>query len=580
MKKFIPYILTLMAGLAIGALIWSGGGDTTVAHDHEHEDGTVYTCSMHPQIRQNEPGLCPLCGMALTPIADSGDDGDPVVFEMTENAIRLANVRTVKIGMAQGDVPGIRLNAKIALNNSGNTRQTAHIPGRIERFYIQYEGQAVQKGQIIATVYSPELIKAQEELKLAQKYKVNQPEIYEASLKKLRQWRLSEKQITQIENSTEALRNFDLYADQGGIVSARMMNEGNYAMVGDVLYELSNFSTVWLLADAYEKDLKSLKISDELEFELNAYPGEVFKAKIDFIEPSVNPESRTAGIRATLPNPGFKLKPEMIGTARHISGERTTGTQIQVPKSAVLWTGTRSIVYVKQPDTKVPSFALREVVLGGASGDSYEVLDGLEIGEEVVIEGTFSIDAAAQLMGKASMMNPAHTLIGGNSNESEMEQIDIPDLKNLSKPTSKNAMSNLVASYLKLKDALVATDPQNAQKASLEFAKKIENTKLSDDEKVLEFWTMAATILKDKNSQISESSDVAKQRDAFIGLSNTLIALVKGIGIAGETLYIQNCPMANNDKGADWLAIESEIKNPYFGNLMMACGTVDEQINP
>ena len=171
------------------------------------------------------------------------------------------------------------------------------------------------------------------------------------------------------------------------------------------MYKLADLSKIWIIFDAYESDVASIKVGDEVSFTVKALPGEEFTAKITFIDPVLNPQSRTVSVRAEAENKKLRLKPYMLTRGVIKSDLSEKGEQILVPKSAVLWTGERSVVYIKKPNTVQPTFEFREVVLGQRVGEQYIVKSGLSEGEDVVTHGTFKIDSAAQLAGKASMMN-------------------------------------------------------------------------------------------------------------------------------------------------------------------------------
>jgi len=190
-----------------------------------------------------------------------------------------------------------------------------------------------------------------------------------------------------------------------GIVTARRVNNGDYVSQGSVLYEVSDLSRVWILFDAYETDLQFLKKGDKIDFTIQALPGTAFSGSIMFIDPVIDPVNRVAKVRVEISNQGSKLKPEMFATGMVNSNLDEYKNKLVIPRSAVLWTGKRSVVYVKQPGIDEPVFKIREIELGPMLGNSYLITDGLTEGEEIVTQGAFSVDAAAQLEGKPSMMN-------------------------------------------------------------------------------------------------------------------------------------------------------------------------------
>jgi Cu(I)/Ag(I) efflux system membrane fusion protein len=238
-----------------------------------------------------------------------------------------------------------------------------------------------------------------------------QPELYEASKEKLRQWKLTDGQIAKIENSGVIQNNFDVLSNTSGTVTARRVNTGDHVSQGTVLFDIADLSKVWIMFDAYESDLEFLHKGEKLSFTLQALPGVDFTGHIIFIDPVIDPLTRVAKVRVETGNQSGKLKPEMFATGIVSSTLAEYRNNVVIPKSAVLWTGKRSVVYVKQPGSEEPVFKIREVELGPMLGESYVIIDGLSEGEEVVTSGTFSVDAAAQLEGKPSMMNP----IGGKT---------------------------------------------------------------------------------------------------------------------------------------------------------------------
>ncbi len=359
---------------------------------------------MHPQIRMHEPGKCPICGMDLIPLDQSNPKSDSTAVYLTEDAAQLANVQT-SVVTRQKPVKEVRLYGKVQADERLLQSQVAHISGRIEKLLVNFTGEIVQKGQTLAVIYSPEIVTAQQELLEAAKTKQSQPEIYEAAKERLHQLRLSESQISSIENSGTIRNNVEIVSDISGIITARRVNNGDHISEGTVLFDVADLSRVWVMFDAYESDLQFLQKGDHLEFTVQALPGSKFTGKIAFIDPVIDPVNRVAKVRIEVPNESGKLKPEMFVTG--IVNARLNGynNMLVIPKSAVLWTGTRSIVYVKQTGTDEPSFKMREVGLGPVLGNSYVITDGLAEGEEIVTQGAFSVDAAAQLEGKPSMMN-------------------------------------------------------------------------------------------------------------------------------------------------------------------------------
>ena len=405
-NQYFRNSLFIVIGLFIGWAVFHSSEKKEETHNHSAEEkkAEIWTCSMHPQIRMDKPGKCPICAMDLIPLVQSGTSGmDPAAVHLTKESAELANVLTTIVS-SQNPVKELRLYGKVQADERLLKNQVAYIPGRIEKLMVNFTGEMVSKGQPLALIYSPELVTAQQELLEAAKTKQAQPEIYEAAKEKLRQWKLTDKQIAEIENSGKVQANMEVESTASGIVTARRVNNGDYVSQGSVLYEVSDLSRVWILFDAYESDLPFLKKGDKVDFSIQALPGSAYSGMIMFIDPVIDPVNRVAKVRLEMSNPGAKLKPEMFATGIVKSNLAEYKDKLVIPRSAVLWTGKRSIVYVKQAGYE-PVFKIREIELGPQLGNSYVVTGGLKDGEEIVTEGAFSVDAAAQLEGKPSMMN-------------------------------------------------------------------------------------------------------------------------------------------------------------------------------
>lgn len=407
-NKYLSFSLVLTGGIFLGWLFFHTPAKSDDKHDHASETakGTIWTCSMHPQIRMKEPGKCPICGMDLIPLNQAGSVTDPDAIKMTKEATQLANVLTSVVSK-QNPVKDIRLYGKVQADERLLQSQVSYLPGRIEKLLVNFTGEVVRKGQPLAFIYSPELVSAQQELLETVTTKNTQPVLYEAAKDKLRQWKLSENQIASIESSGKVKTDFEVFASTSGIVSARRVNNGDYVSPGSVLFDVADLSHVWIMFDAYESDLPYLTVGQKVFFTIQALPGTNYSGNISFIEPVLDPVTRVAKVRVELNNQSGKLKPEMFATGNVNATLNQYQNKLVIPRSAVLWTGKRSVVYVKQQGTDEPVFKIREIELGPMLGNSYVVENGLMDGEEIVTQGAFSVDASAQLEGKPSMMNPS-----------------------------------------------------------------------------------------------------------------------------------------------------------------------------
>ncbi|HAF27736.1 MAG TPA: efflux RND transporter periplasmic adaptor subunit, partial [Bacteroidales bacterium] len=232
------------------------------------------------------------------------------------------------------------------------------------------------------------------------------PSLYIAAKGKLKLWDLSDKQISGIEEKGEPQVYFDVLSPITGTVMMRHVAIGDYIKEGSALFKVVDLTKVWAMFDAYESDLPWIKVGDQLDFTIQALPGRNFSAKVSYIDPFINGQTRVAKVRVEVSNPKMTLKPEMFTTGILESKFAESSNEILIPKSSILWTGKRAIVYVKVPNRETPSFLYRQIVLGPEAGSFFVVKEGLNEGEEIATNGVFKIDAAAQLIGLSSMMNP------------------------------------------------------------------------------------------------------------------------------------------------------------------------------
>lgn len=665
MKKYKNYIIAagiLIVGIILGSVFSGSKSDVVRVKDGEHEYiqdpvTKLWTCAMHPQIKMKAPGNCPICGMKLIPVTDNNNDkkekvGDDEVV-LDEDAIQLANVQSTQVVKANS-FKEIHLLGRVQPDERKLYSQVSHIPGRIEHLYVNFTGEKVTFGQKIVRIYSPELVTAQKELFEAIKSKDIYPQLYTAARNKLKLWKLNDTQIDAIETSGKVKEEIDILSDHNGYVMKRDVELGDYVKEGSILFDIANLSTVWVMFEAYESDIQWIHINDVFNFTIQALPGKEFKGKVTYIDPFVSSATRVAKVRVEVSNPSNILLPEMYATGIVSAKLTNVKDAIMVPKSAVLWTGKRAVVYVKVPHEKIHSFMYREVTLGADLGDYYIIKDGLMEGETVATNGVFRIDASAQLLSMKSMMNPKGEKgtgggmmnmpgmdMGGDKKKGDMnmpgmdmsgdkkkdDMKNMPgmdmsgdkkkdDMKNMSgmdmsgdkkdNNSSKMDMNNMdmksmnmknsdkridvpknfqaqlkqaFDNYLLLKDALANDKGDAAQKATeklLGSMSKITIKALTNKD-AQNKWISISKEITSSAQALSKTNDLAKQRDQFKNLSASLIKAVKIFGV-NQKVYEQFCPMADNSKGAYWLSLDEQIKNPYLGLNMTKCGNTESVI--
>lgn len=585
MKKYLIYIGVLVVGLLLGWLLFGSTTNNELEHNHNEiaESNQMWTCSMHPQIMKPEAGDCPICGMDLIPAENSSDGLMADQFKLTENALALANIQTSIVGNGSTENNAIKLSGKIVENEEANAVQVSYFSGRIEQLNVSFTGEEIRKGQLLATIYSPELYAAQQELITASSLKESQPALYKAVRNKLKLWKLSETQINQIEETGKVKENVPVYATVSGTVSEKLVEEGDYIKQGQPLLKIANLNTVWANFDVYENQIDLFEKGQEILITANAYMNKEFKAKVDFIDPVLDTRTRTVKLRAVLNNKEAVFKPGMFVEGKIIGVSSNKEQVLTIPASAILWTGERSVVYIKANPNE-PVFEMQEVVLGNQLGDSYEVLGGLNNGSEIVTNGTFTVDAAAQLQGKKSMMNKegGKTMtgheghIGVESNASANSESDSKMNERVKVSTNfQNQLKKVYNDYIELKDELVKDDSNDVMKESkklLDNLSKVDMKLLTDNDTHLK-WMNLEKEIKAAAISISNISDIKRQRNHFKHLSSNLISAVQLFGV-NEKVFVEFCPMADNDNGAYWLSKEEKIFNPYFGEAMLSCGNV------
>lgn len=590
MKKNILYLgIAVIIGLLGGYLIFGNSSDSTnqkITDAHDHSEASTnerWTCSMHPQIMQPEPGDCPICGMELIPAEASSEGLLANQIQMTENAMALANIETTIVGnLIEGNNDRtISLSGKIAINEENNAIQASYFDGRLEKLNVSFEGQEVKSGQLLATIYSPNLVAAQQELITAATLKESQPALYKAVRNKLKLWKLSESQINNIESSGKVLENFPLYATVSGTVAMVMAAEGDYLKQGQPILKVSDLNSVWAEFDVYENQISQFEKGQKIKVVTSAYPNTEFDALISFIDPVLNSSTRTVTVRTTLKNKGNLFKPGMFVTGKIMSGVRATEESLNIPASAVLWTGERSLVYVK-PNPNEAIFEMREVTVGLRNGDNFTVTSGLENGEEIVTNGTFTVDAAAQLQGKKSMMNKSggKTMTGheghfGMQADTENESNAISTMEMKLPKAFQTAFQAALKPYFKMEEAFVASDASQVSTLAKTVVEKMKAIEVGDLGKMENSHLSKSIEMLDA---ISSNSDLKKQRVQLVVLNENIVALAMNIKSPSETMYVQRCPMANSNKGAIWLSAEKKIKNPYYGDAMLTCGSVIDSI--
>ncbi len=433
----------LLAGGAVVYLAISRIGPA--AAPQAEKKGPRYTCPMHPTIVQDHPGECPICGMQLVPMQEGGAakgerkiafyrspkdpkqtspvpkkdemgmDYLPVYQDELTGGGGVDGLATVNIDPARQQLIGLRTTevkrgpvggswrtvGRVQVDPTGVRRINTKVSGYVERIFVDFVGKPVRRGQPLFSLYSPDLVSAQNEYLLALQTRRSLmasgqltgdgDALVASARRKLQLWDVPESEIERLEKGGEASKSLTFVSPISGVVTAKNVVEGSKIAAGDTPYEITDLGMVWVMADAYETDLAHVKLGMDATLTLQAYPDRVFKGRVAFIDPLLDPKTRTAKVHVHFPNPTGELKPEMYGEVV-LRGEEREG--LIIPLDAVIHTGTKNVVFIDLGEGK---FQPRQVQLGDSSGDEVEVAQGLEAGQKVVTRANFLVDSESRL---------------------------------------------------------------------------------------------------------------------------------------------------------------------------------------
>lgn len=396
----------------------SAATDAVAESEPAAEAPSEYVCPMHPQIRQDEPGTCPICHMDLVAV-ESADSGDAVTLSLSEHAAALARVRTAPVERVPL-LDALRVFGRVGTDEDNEANITAWTAGRIDRLYVPVVGETVRRGQRIARVYSPELVVAQETLIHAQhilhataggsdaRAQAARATV-DAARTELRLLGVSDTQIDELVADGVADEYVHIYAPASGTVLRRLVAEGDHVQRGTPLVELADLDDVWVQLEIYERDLGRVTVGDSVTLDVAGRDAPI-EGTIAFLDPVVDAQRRVARARVVVPNPDGALRPSTFVRATvHIERLDERGRPpVSVPANAVLWTGPRSLVYVFDQTVSPPVYMPVEVTIGDRVGDRIIVTEGVFPGETVVANGAFRLDAALQIRGGESMMGGGH----------------------------------------------------------------------------------------------------------------------------------------------------------------------------
>lgn len=627
-RRLLPLGLFLAAGVLLIVLVglaqrvgWLQTGTGTAASS-EAAAGTIYTCPMHPQIRQPSPGRCPICGMELVPASSGAANLDELAVKIETAQRRLANIQTVKVESAPLEAQ-LQTVGAIAIDESRQATIAAYIDGRLERLFADYTGVDIKKGDHLAIIYSPQLFAAQVEYVEARRaltaagglaaVRQAQEALVANTRQRLREFGMTDEQLAELEQSGQAQSRLTIYAPQGGTVVEKLAVEGNYVKAGDPIYRIAELSTVWLMLKLFPEDATRIRFGQKVEATVQSAPGVRLTGRVAFIDPTVDTQTRTVGVRVELLNDG-RLRPgdyaeafitlpigpqgrvfdadlagkwispmhpqiirdtpgqcpicgmELVPTANYGFTEAPVPqpVSLHVPRPAVLLAGGNSVVYV---ETRPGLFEIRPVTLGPILRDKIVILDGLREGEMVATAGNFLIDSQMQLAGKPSLIDPARAIAKGKQQAGPLifESVAVAPVAG----EAGQQLEELYAAYFQVQQALASdkTPPAAAAQALHDAASRLsaEGSLPGSAAKLVP--EIAA------KSEHLHHLEIAEARQAFKPISHVVITLATQVRAEGATSAFTHfyCPMVK-DGGGDWLQANDQLLNPYFGSEMLRCG--------
>jgi Cu(I)/Ag(I) efflux system membrane fusion protein/cobalt-zinc-cadmium efflux system membrane fusion protein len=444
-KNLIIYSLLFLAGVLTGGGAYYIISDNSSQHEHVDEEGKLYTCGMHPEIIETEPGDCPICGMKLLPMKGSGNKtvasgerkilywrapmnpneiyDEPGKSQMGMDLVPVyeddggsSGVVSVDGAMLQSmnvkidHVKKRRLFSEVTTNGILKTDErleytvNTKVGGWVEKLYVNFTGQKVKKGEKLVDIYSPELVAAQQELLTSIAYQkaiknsteseilTSGNDLVKNSIKKLELFDISSSDIDRLVKTKEVKQFMTIYAPFNGTVLDKSISEGQKITPGMEIIRLADLTNLWLIADVYESDLSKIEVGSQSSIFFSYKPESEYKGKVSFIYPTIDPKTRTVQIRIDINNRSGELKPAMFGNVK-LSG-KDYGNQLTIPEIAVIRSGKKNLVVLSLGEGK---FKPVEVKLGVYSDGYYQVLNGLKNNDMIVKSAQFLLDSESSL---------------------------------------------------------------------------------------------------------------------------------------------------------------------------------------
>ncbi len=595
---------------------FSGGQGESVAKVDGGEDKR-YICPMMCTPPSTEPGRCPVCAMELVE-ATGGGGGDGISVTIEASARRLVGIQTAMSKMGEVNRT-IRTIGSIDFDESQLSTISAYIDGRLEKMYANYAGVKVNEGDDLALIYSPQLYTAQTEFITSMnsdgkigRFQISGGDLNKMARENLTELGMTESQIDQLGKSGKPMSRIRIKSPQSGTVIEKSAVEGDYVKTGHKLYRVADLSSVWLMLDLFPDDASAVRFGQQVEAEIQSMPGEVFTGRVAFIDPTVNPKTRTVRVRVEIMNFDGKLRPGDYATARvtvpaipmdqvydpalankYISpmhpqvirdepgkcplcdmdlvptsqlGFASEPLPMQqvvtVPRDAVLLAGENSVIYV---ETETGRFEIRRVTVGPMNRKEAVIVEGLSAGETIATGGNFLIDSQMQLAGNPSLMDPT------KAPSYSPGPLELPKTNPVMLATDAGkTLDRTYDAYFEIQCAMAAdqTPPPVALNTLIEGLRELEMSAGVPDEAQRKFATARRAA-----SRMDGTLETA--REAYRGVSHAMLraaTVARGPKTAVKLTHYY-CPMVPGG-GGDWMQPGGDLQNPYWGSEMLTCGEV------
>jgi Cu(I)/Ag(I) efflux system membrane fusion protein len=406
-----------ICGMKLVGVATAGTAEAAPAQGSASQQKEQWQCPMHPSIVQDHPGDCPVCGMKLVKVEGTGGGGagsGPAAPEgLIAVTIDAARQQLIGLKVAHAEMGAVggswRTSGRVAVDETRVHHVNVKFAGFMEHVHANFVGRPVTKGEELFAIYSPELLAAQQEYLLALDTRrrlaasggtsADGDVLVAAARRKLELWDVPRAELDRLERTGEPSRTITFYSPATGVLTKKDVVPGMRVNAGDMPFEIVDLSRVWVLADAYESDLGQVKIGMTATLTLKAFPNRAFKGRVAFVDPLLDPKTRTAKVRVEFPNPTGELRPEMFGEVV-FQGKSRQG--VRIPADAIIHSGTKSVVFVALADGK---FQPREVQVGAGDADFVEIVSGLEKGDGVVTRANFLVDSESRLRASLSALS-------------------------------------------------------------------------------------------------------------------------------------------------------------------------------